>query len=115
MYTIVTPVEARRGAACDVREGVFGAGDARAHEWIVSLRLDGAPLPLDGYEILCHVLRGDGTEGAQIAGEARGNTARVTLGADCYAVPGDTRLTMRALEPGGGAVWTLATLRYRVE
>ena len=114
MYTIHTRAELLTGAETVCLGGAMPQGEANAREWIVDVTRRGLPVDLDGYDIVCHVLLPDGTAGAQIAGTAERGRARVTLSADCSAMPGETRLTLRAVK-GTAERAALAVLRYWVE
>ena len=65
---------------------------------------------LSGLDVVCHVLRGDGTGIQAVSGGGRFGYAEVTLPAEAFAVPGECRLTVRALDDAAGVRATLAVV-----
>ena len=90
-------------------------GDENAHQWVITVLVDGEPADLSGYTASGEFLRHNNTLVICSGGNATidGNIVTVTFRAECYHVPGGMRGAVR-LSGSAGTV-TLADQAFIVQ
>lgn len=86
-------VDLRRGSAIQRGRRTLSQGDALADQIVVRISDGGKQIDLTGIGVSAKVIRGDGRT-VPVVGTTEGNAAIVVLDADCYAVPGEIRVSV---------------------
>lgn len=73
---------------------LFAAGDKNAHTFKLMLCRKGAPLDIDGADVIGYFIRSDGPT-VQLSGEVDENVVTLTLDESCYAVIGQFSLIIK--------------------
>lgn len=76
--------------------GCLFAGDIEGNEIGVRITSDGEPITFTGLEtVVGYIIRPDGETVTITDGTTSGNEASIVLSEDCYAIPGNVRITIK--------------------
>ena len=97
--TLAYDADLARGVIREALRPVFATGDKNGHTFEISVKRDGAAVPLTGASVSAYFIRADRST-VPISGSVSGNKASVTLLAACYNVPGRFSLVIRLAMDG---------------